>query len=52
MSEVTRLIVVRHGNTFNSGDVICRVEEDQIVRRLLDETHQFLDGEAAIHNDC
>lgn len=25
MSEVTRLIVVRHGNTFNSGDVICRV---------------------------
>ena len=25
MSEVTRLIVVRHGNTFNSGDVILRV---------------------------
>lgn len=25
MSEVTRLIVVRHGNTFNAGDVICRV---------------------------
>lgn len=25
MSEVTKLIVVRHGNTFNSGDVICRV---------------------------
>ena len=25
MSEVTRLIVVRHGNTFNTGDVICRV---------------------------
>jgi len=25
MSEKTRLIVVRHGNTFNSGDVICRV---------------------------
>ena len=25
MSEVTRLIVVRHGNTFNSGEVICRV---------------------------
>ncbi|MBO7329444.1 MAG: histidine phosphatase family protein [Lentisphaeria bacterium] len=25
MSDVTRLIVVRHGNTFNSGDVICRV---------------------------
>ena len=25
MSEITRLIVVRHGNTFNSGDVICRV---------------------------
>ncbi|MBQ4328523.1 MAG: histidine phosphatase family protein [Lentisphaeria bacterium] len=24
-SEVTRLIVVRHGNTFNSGDIICRV---------------------------
>ena len=23
--NVTRLIVVRHGNTFNSGDVICRV---------------------------
>ena len=25
MSETTRLIVVRHGNTFNSGDVILRV---------------------------
>ena len=25
MSEVTRLIVVRHGNTFNAGDVILRV---------------------------
>lgn len=25
MNEVTRLIVVRHGNTFNSGDVILRV---------------------------
>ncbi len=25
MSGVTRLIVVRHGNTFNSGDVILRV---------------------------
>ena len=25
MSSVTRLIVVRHGNTFNSGDVILRV---------------------------
>ena len=25
MSDVTRLIVVRHGNTFNSGDVILRV---------------------------
>ena len=25
MSEITRLIVVRHGTTFNSGDVICRV---------------------------
>lgn len=25
MSEPTRLIVVRHGNTFNSGDVILRV---------------------------
>ena len=25
MSEITRLIVVRHGNTFNSGDVILRV---------------------------
>ena len=25
MSEVTRLIVVRHGNTFNSGDIILRV---------------------------
>lgn len=25
MSAITRLIVVRHGNTFNSGDVILRV---------------------------
>ncbi|MBR2345228.1 MAG: histidine phosphatase family protein [Lentisphaeria bacterium] len=25
MSEITRLIVVRHGNTFNSGDTILRV---------------------------
>ncbi len=25
MSNVTRMIVVRHGNTFNSGDVILRV---------------------------
>ncbi len=25
MSDVTRLIVVRHGNTFNSGDTILRV---------------------------
>lgn len=25
MNEMTRLIVVRHGNTFNSGDVILRV---------------------------
>lgn len=25
MSDITRLIVVRHGNTFNSGDIILRV---------------------------
>lgn len=25
MSEITTLLVLRHGNTFNSGDVICRV---------------------------
>ena len=25
MNGVTKLVVVRHGNTFNSGDVILRV---------------------------
>ena len=28
---------------FRNGETVCRVEEDQIVERLLSETYQFLD---------
>ena len=30
---------------FRHGETVCRVEEDQIVERLLSETYQFLDAE-------